>query len=105
MMEHDVLAKTLKALSDSSRLKIVEILSEGESCACTILESFDFTQPTLSHHMKILMECGIVVSRKEGIWSMYTLNMTTANRTIVALMDIITANQPCSKSKEEKSNE
>ena len=41
-------------------MKIVDILSCGEKCACDILEHFDFTQPTLSHHMKVLMECGLV---------------------------------------------
>ena len=51
-------AKIIKALSDPSRLKIIDILSCGEKCACDILEHFDFTQPTLSHHMKVLMDCG-----------------------------------------------
>ena len=53
-------AKIIKALSDGNRMKIVDILSCGEKCACDILEHFDFTQPTLSHHMKVLMDCGIV---------------------------------------------
>ena len=46
-------SKILKALSDPNRLKIIDILSCGERCACEILEHFDFTQPTLSHHMKV----------------------------------------------------
>lgn len=63
-----------KALGDETRLKIIEILSCGELCACDILESFAITQPTLSYHMKILTECGLVISRKEGSWIRYSNN-------------------------------
>ena len=67
-------AKIFKALSDSNRLQIIYILSLGEKCACRLLEHFKFTQPTLSDHMKVLMECGLVSSRKEGTWNYYSLN-------------------------------
>jgi ArsR family transcriptional regulator len=67
-------APIFKALGDETRLKIVEILSCGELCACDILESFEITQPTLSYHMKILTECGLVLSRKEGSWIRYSIN-------------------------------
>jgi len=63
-----------KALSDTNRLMIVDMLSCGELCACNILEKFNITQPTLSHHMKILCECGLVIGRKEGKWTYYSLN-------------------------------
>lgn len=76
MNEIDV-ALICKALSDSNRLKIVELLTDGEKCACKLLEAFDITQPTLSHHMKILCECGLVETRKEGKWSHYSLNCET----------------------------
>jgi len=66
-----------KALSDSNRLHIVLMLSEGEKCACKMLDKFEITQPTLSHHMKILCECGLVNTRKEGKWSHYSLNRDT----------------------------
>lgn len=69
-----------KALSDSNRLQIVQLLSDGEKCACKLLEKFEITQPTLSHHMKILCECGLVQSRKEGKWSYYTINCETLNQ-------------------------
>lgn len=62
-----------KALGDLNRLKIIEMLSNGEKCACKLLEAFNITQPTLSHHMKILCECGLVNARKEGKWSYYSL--------------------------------
>lgn len=66
-----------KALGDSNRLQIVGMLSEGEKCACKLLEAFEITQPTLSHHMRILCECGFVDVRKEGKWSYYSLNCET----------------------------
>ena len=59
-------AKMLKALSDPKRLKIVDMLSGGELCACIILEEFHITQPTLSHDMKVLVESGLVNDRREG---------------------------------------
>lgn len=88
-------AKILKALADANRLKIIDILSCGEACACTMLDHFEFTQPTLSHHMKILMECGLVTGRKEGVWMKYSLNLTQANKTILALMRMITPTEDC----------
>ena len=66
-----------KALGDSNRLHIVQMLSDGEKCACKLLEQFEITQPTLSHHMKTLCECGLVDVRKEGKWSHYSLNCET----------------------------
>ena len=63
-----------KALGDSKRLQIVQMLSDGEMCGCKLLEAFDIAQPTLSHHMKILCDCGLVNDRKEGKWHHYFLN-------------------------------
>lgn len=77
--KYDNNAKIFKALSDSNRLQIINILSCGEKCACRLLDYFNFTQPTLSHHMKVLMECGLVNSRKEGTWNYYSLNVQNAN--------------------------
>lgn len=76
MNEWDV-ALICKALGDSNRLKIVKMLSDGEKCGCKLLEAFEITQPTLSHHMKILTECGLVQARKEGKWSYYSLSCDT----------------------------
>lgn len=63
-----------KALGDSNRLEIVKMLSNEEKCGCKILERFSITQPTLSHHMKILVESGLVNDRKEGKWHYYSVN-------------------------------
>ncbi len=72
-METDV----FKALSDTNRLRIVGMLRGGELCACRILEELEISQPTLSHHMSILVKCGLVNVRKEGLWSHYSLNPET----------------------------
>ena len=70
-------AVLFKALSDNNRLMIVDMLSCGELCACMILEKFNITQPTLSHHMKTLCDCDLVKGRKEGRWMYYSLNEKT----------------------------
>lgn len=67
-------AKALKVLSDETRLKIMDLLGEGELCACDLLEEFSITQPTLSYHMKTLCDSGLVVSRKDGSMVKYTIN-------------------------------
>lgn len=69
----------LKALADVTRLQIIDMLRDGELCACVILENFNITQPTLSYHMKILTEYGLVNARREGAWMKYTVNMDSIN--------------------------
>jgi len=68
-------AKVLKAISDPKRLRIVDMLSCGELCACVIQEEFNITQPTLSHDMKVLLDAGVVSARKEWKNTYYSLNV------------------------------
>lgn len=71
-------AAIFKVLGDPTRLKIIKILSDDkERCACELLETFDITQPTLSHHMKILNNFKLVKTKKAGVWNYYTLNRKT----------------------------
>ena len=84
-----------KALSDQNRLMIIDMLSCGELCACVILEKFKITQPTLSHHMKILCECGLVNGRKEGKWTYYSLNSESIQKFKNFLEVMTTAKQDC----------
>ena len=63
-----------KAFADENRIQILELLRDGERCACRLLEEMNITQPTLSHHMKILCDSGIVVGRKEGKWMHYSIS-------------------------------
>lgn len=59
-------AVIFKAFCDENRIRILQLLQSGEKCACMLLEEMNITQPTLSHHMKILCDSGIVTGRKEG---------------------------------------
>ncbi len=88
-------AKIFKALSDHNRLKIIDILSCGERCACDILEHFQFTQPTLSHHMKVLIDCGLVKGRKEGLWSYYSLRSSNCEKLILFLRNLVIEEDEC----------
>jgi ArsR family transcriptional regulator len=63
-----------KAISDETRLRIIDMLSCGEMCACDILEGLSISQSTLSYHMKILADSGLVRAERDGTWMRYTLN-------------------------------
>ena len=67
------IAGIFKALSDENRVKILKLLRGGEKCACHLLSALNISQPTLSHHMKILCDAGIVTGRKEGKWMHYSI--------------------------------
>ena len=67
-------AKVFKAFCEENRLRILSMLQGGEKCACKILEDLEISQPTLSHHMKILLESGIVSARKDGKWTYYSFS-------------------------------
>ena len=88
-------AKVLKAISDPKRLRIVDMLSCGELCACKILEAFHITQPTLSHDMKVLIEAGIVNDRREGKNIYYSLNQEQLTVFEKTLQDILTEKINC----------
>ena len=74
MPEGQTLVCVFKALGDENRLRILKQLKTGEKCGCELLEELKITQPTLSYHMKILCDCGIVKSRREGKWMHYTID-------------------------------
>ena len=65
-------ASVFKALGDENRIRILLLLGGGELCACKLLEYLQISQSTLSHHMKILCDAGIVTGRKEGRWTHYS---------------------------------
>ena len=74
-------AVIFKALSDENRIHILKALRSGEKCACELLEELNISQPTLSHHMKILCDAQLVTGRKEGKWMHYTICCEGACRT------------------------
>lgn len=84
-----------KALSDETRLRIVDMLSCSEMCACDILQSFDLSQSTLSYHMRILVESGIVNARKDGLWTRYSLNDETYNAIMAFLPELFQTKDAC----------
>ena len=81
-------AAVFKALSDETRLKILQLLSGKELCGCTLLSEFQITQPTLSYHMKLLCGCGLVLSHKEGSWMRYSLNKEKLEEILTLLSQI-----------------
>ena len=68
-------AKVFKALCDERRQRILELLHSGEKCACVLIDEIDMPQSSLSYHMKILCDSGIVMGRKEGKWMHYRISM------------------------------
>lgn len=86
---------SIKALSDETRLKIIDMLSCGELCACKILEAFNITQPTLSYHMKILTEAGLVSGVRDGAWMRYSLNKEKFDALKNFLNDITSFKSDC----------
>lgn len=93
-------AKVFKALCDARRLRILELLQGGEKCACVLIEEMDMPQSSLSYHMKILCESGIVEGREEGKWTYYKICKTGSGRAIDLLKEITAADDadaPCGK--------
>lgn len=91
-MDKDYMKNTriFKALSDENRWKILEILRKEEKCACVLLNKLNIQQSTLSHHMKILCDSGLVVARKDGKWMHYSINkegVEAARRKIDMILD------------------
>lgn len=66
--------RVFRAFTDENRVHVLELLCAGEQCACVLLEDLKISQPTLSHHMKILCQSGIVKSRREGSWNYYAID-------------------------------
>lgn len=93
------IAEMFKALGDENRIKALKLLLSGEKCACHLLEEISVTQPTMSHHMKILCDSGIVTGRKEGKWMHYSISpegAALARRTLEALTTVFTDEKSCS---------
>lgn len=72
--------KVFKALDDENRLQILEMLQNGEKCACVLQEQLPIGQSTLSHHMKVLCESGIVQGRRDGKWVYYSISEEGAKK-------------------------
>ena len=71
---HEKNAKVFKAFCDEKRLAILELLRGGEKCACVLIDQMEIGQSSLSYHMKILCESGVVESRQDGKWTHYKIS-------------------------------
>ena len=83
-------AKIFRAFCDETRLMVLELLQSGEKCACILLEKVMVGQSTLSHHMKILVESGIVNARKEGKWTYYSISEEGSKNATQILYELTT---------------
>lgn len=91
-------AAVFKALCDPRRQQILELLRGGEICACKLTEALGMPQSSLSYHMKILCESGIVVGREEGKWTHYRISSQGSARAVSLLQEITGAAEgqnPC----------
>ncbi|MFR5880205.1 ArsR/SmtB family transcription factor [Cloacibacillus evryensis] len=85
-------AKIFKAFADEKRLRILEILRNGEQCACVLTEALNMPQSTLSYHMKILCESGVVKGREEGKWTYYSISNSGGQSAAALLLRLTTQN-------------
>ena len=86
-------AKVFKALCDERRQRILELLHSGEKCACVLIDEMGMPQSSLSYHMKILCDSGIVTSREEGKWTYYQISRQGSERAIELLKEITSVSE------------
>ncbi len=84
-----VLAERLKALADSTRLRMLDLLTQQSEplCVCEITAEFDLQQPTISHHIRILRQAGLISGEKRGVWSYYWA--TDEGKRVVSLVRML----------------
>ena len=69
----EALAQLLKAVADPARLQLLALIRASESCACDLTEPLGLSQPTVSHHLKILTEAGLITREKRGTWAWFSV--------------------------------
>ncbi|MDK2967072.1 MULTISPECIES: metalloregulator ArsR/SmtB family transcription factor [Lacrimispora] len=89
---HEKNARIFKAFCDEKRLAILELLRSGEKCACVLIDQMEIGQSSLSYHMKILCESGVVDSRPEGKWTHYRLSESGSKYAAELLVQLTTPN-------------
>ena len=87
-------AKVFKAFCDVNRLQILELLRSGEKCACVLLEHLQIGQSTLSYHMKILCDSGVVTGRTEGKWTHYAISEQCREAALALLAQLTQVGTP-----------
>lgn len=92
-INYDMSTRVFKAFCDEKRLNILKLLQSGEKCACKLLEELDIGQSTLSHHMRILCDSGVVIVRKEGKWSHYSISAEGVEKAKILLDEFTKINE------------
>lgn len=88
-MDNSSMAQLFKVLGDENRLRIIKLIAESdEICACKLLDELNITQPTLSHHMKLLRDSNLIRARKEGRWMHYSLDKAMIDTLCIALKEL-----------------
>ena len=85
------LVKVLKALSDPMRIRIVKLLERKKMCVCELTEVLNIGQPSVSHHLRILKDSGLVVDLRNGLWIDYELSEEKYNKYAPQLLDLISS--------------
>lgn len=88
--DHKRNAGVFKALANPYRLQALELLRSGEKCACDLNDAINLSPSTLSHHMKILVESGIVTARQDGKWVHYAISEEGARNAVNLLAELTT---------------
>lgn len=96
---YEEMTRVFKALCDERRLRILELLKDGEECACVLGEQLDMAQSSLSYHMKILCESSIVDSRQDGKWTHYKISEKGSDLAVKLLKSLTTPNTVVSTKK------
>lgn len=87
---HKLQSVVYKAFCDENRLQIIDLLTTGQRCACELLDQLHISQSTLSHHMQILIDSGIVTSRRSGKWTYYALDEAGCTVAVTNLNRLLT---------------
>ncbi len=85
---HDLI-KAKKALSDETRLRILNVLLERECCVCEVMQALDISQSRASRNLSILQDAGFLKARRDGAWIVYSMDWQTANRYATSLAKLI----------------
>jgi len=83
------LIKAMKALSDETRLRILNVLLERECCVCEVMQALDISQSRASRNLGIIEEAGFLKARRDGTWVLYAVDWQTANRYAVPLAKLV----------------
>ena len=83
------LIKAIKALSDETRLRILNVLLERECCVCEVMQALDISQSRASRNLGIIQDAGFLKARRDGVWMLYSVDWETANRSAVSLARLL----------------